>query len=90
MLFGVLGCSFYLFFVPLERYFEKIEAFLHARDRWSDAEVLVQIGSIYRDNGFTAHPKYLEVARAMGITNVWEERGPPDFCRKVQERWVCE
>jgi hypothetical protein len=44
----------------------------------------------FRDQGFTAHPKYLEVAEWMGLTDVWDRRGPPDYCSKVEGRWVCD
>jgi hypothetical protein len=40
--------------------------------------------------GFTAHPKYLEVVESIGIMDVWEQRGPPDFCDKVGGEWVCK
>jgi hypothetical protein len=56
----------------------------------NDAERLIQVGTQNRRLGFTAHPKYLEVAEATGIMDVWEQRGPPDFCEKVDGQWVCE
>lgn len=50
----------------------------------------VWYGTTLRDHGFTANPNYLELAKWMGLTDVWDQRGPPDFCRKVDARWVCE
>jgi TolB-like protein len=79
----------YLYFGFLDRYFELI------LDRdldstWTDAEMFAWIGTIWRHQGFTAHPKYLEVAEALGIIELWEQRGAPDFCEKVDGQWVCE
>jgi DNA-binding winged helix-turn-helix (wHTH) protein/Flp pilus assembly protein TadD len=82
--------EFYLYLGFLDRYFEKIEAVIHSTAGWTDAEVLVQLGTINRQTDFTAHPKYLEVARALGVIDVWEQRGPPDFCRLDEGEWACE
>ena len=56
----------------------------------SDAESLIVNGQMDRISGFTAHPLYLEVARQASIIELWEERGPPDFCEKTSGQWVCE
>jgi len=45
---------------------------------------------VFRRSGFTAHPKFLEVAETMGLIDIWEKRGPPDFCSKSSGQWVCE
>ena len=57
---------------------------------WADIETPVADGTMYRRLGFTAHPKYLEVAESFGFVEVWEQRGPPDFCEKLKGDWVCE
>jgi len=57
---------------------------------WTDADTYVYRGTQYRHLGFTAHPKYLEVAESTGMIDVWEHRGPPDFCEKMDGQWVCE
>jgi tetratricopeptide (TPR) repeat protein len=80
----------YLFFGFLDRYFELIPATELTDSRWTDADVPVFDGTTFRRLGFTAHPEYLEVAESMGIMDVWEQRGPPDFCEKVDGQWVCE
>ena len=82
--------QWYLFFGFLDRYFEVILDFDITDSTWTDASVLVYVGTANRNLGFTAHPKYLEVAEAIGIMDVWEQRGPPDFCEKVDGLWVCE
>ena len=80
----------YLYFGFLDRYFELILATDLTGSTWTDAQILVQVGTIYRRVGFTAHPMYLKVAESLGIIDVWEQRGPPDFCEKVDGDWVCE
>jgi hypothetical protein len=82
--------TWYLLFGFLDRYFESILDLDLTDSVWTDADDLVWRGTVYRHLGFTAHPKYLEVAESIGIIDVWEQRGPPDFCEKVGGQWVCE
>jgi len=81
--------SFYLYFGFLDRHFELILATKPSDSTWNDAGSQMWHGHVFRRLGFTEHPKYLEVAELMGIINVWEQRGPPDFCEKVGGEWVC-
>ena len=80
----------YLFFGFLDRYYELILATELTDATWTDAQNLVYDGTKYPRLGFIAHPKYLEVAESIGIIDVWEQRGAPDFCEKVGGEWVCE
>ncbi len=82
--------DWYLFFGFLDRYFELILDLDLTDSAWSGADILVWMGTIFRRLGFTAHPKYLAVTKSIGITDVWEQRGPPDFCVKVGGEWVCD
>ena len=56
---------------------------------WPDAEDLIAAGMAYPETGFTAHPRYVETAEALGLVDVWETRGAPDFCQKRDQGWVC-
>jgi len=82
----------YLLFGFLDRYFELILDLELTGSTWADthAHLLVFYGTIFRRLGFTAHPKYLEVVKLLGIVDLWEQRGPPDFCEKVGGQWICE
>ena len=82
--------KWYLVFGFLDRYFELILATDPTNLGWTDSEELIHGGTMYRRLGFTAHPKYLEVIEALKFTELWEQRGPPDFCEKVGDEWVCE
>jgi len=85
---GILA-NWYLYIGYLDRYFEII--FDIALDStWDDALGPVWLGTVLRPTGFTAHPKYLEVAEYTGLIELWEQRGAPDFCEKVDDQWVCE
>ena len=80
----------YLYLGFLDRYFELILDLDPTDSTWTDADDPVQVGTVYRRFAFTTHPKYLDVAESMGIIDIWEQRGPPDFCEKVDGQWVCE
>jgi len=80
----------YLIFGFLDRHFELIFDLDLTDSTWSDAEIPVHDATIFRRLGFTAHPKYLEVAELIGNVDLWEQREPPDFCEKVDGEWVCE
>jgi TolB-like protein len=82
--------KWYLVFGFLDRYFELILDLDLTDSSWTDAELLVYEGTIFRRLGFTAHPQYLEVAESIGMIELWEQRGPPDFCSKSSGQWVCE
>jgi len=74
----------------LDEYYEEIFSERPNNEIWTDADVLFWLGTVFRSTGFTAHPRYLEVAGLLGLTDVWEARGAPDFCSKIDRRWVCE
>ncbi len=80
----------YLAFGFFDRYYEEIFAAGPNDRKWSDADVQVWQGTVFRRLGFTAHPRYLKAAEMLGMFDVWEQRGPPDFCEKVGGEWMCE
>jgi TolB-like protein/DNA-binding winged helix-turn-helix (wHTH) protein len=79
----------YLFLGHLDRYFQIILELGPSPSTWSMVPYYVWWGTVLREQGFTAHPKYLEVAERMGFIDLWEQRGPPDFCEKVGGAWAC-
>lgn len=82
--------TWYLFFGFLDRQFDRIFELDLTDSSWTDADVPIWQGTLFRRLGFTAHPKYLELAEEIGLVKLWEERGPPDFCNKIDGEWVCE
>jgi hypothetical protein len=79
----------YLLLGHLDRYLEIILDEEQDHSMSSPAMYYVWAGMVYRDLGFTAHPRYLEIARLMGFVDVWDHRGPPDFCEKTRGKWAC-
>jgi tetratricopeptide (TPR) repeat protein len=82
----------YLRFGFLDRYFELLDELGTTTSEWNDAEELILDATIKRKSGFTTHPRYLEVAEnyAYGMVSLWEQRGAPDHCEKLDGQWVCE
>jgi TolB-like protein/DNA-binding winged helix-turn-helix (wHTH) protein len=74
----------------LDRFYEIIFAYGPNSQGQTMADVNFFGGMVLGQAAFTEHPSYLEVARLLGIPEVWEQRGPPDFCDKVDGQWVCE
>ena len=87
---GVSGDFYYLAFKYLDRFFEKLVEIGIYGVEWTSADTLITDGTIHRQSGFTAHPRYLEVAEAQGLFELWDERGAPDHCEKLDGQWVCE
>lgn len=83
--------QWYLALGHLDRYFEIIQSLDLTSSTWTDADWLVYLGTVARtETGFTAHPKYLEVADSIGLTALWDQRGAPDFCHQENGNWICQ
>jgi len=84
--------EFGFLFVPLGmidqayEYFERLGAFQPAQ---TNAELAIEDATILTGSGFTAHPRYVEMATAYGLASVWDRRGPPDHCDKIAGNWTC-
>jgi tetratricopeptide (TPR) repeat protein len=87
---GFRGEEFYLAFRFLDRFFERLFEIGLTGVEWSPAELLVSNATILRQSGFTADPRYLEWAEADGLFELWDERGAPDHCEKLDGQWACE
>ena len=74
----------------LDRFYETIFAYGPNSQGQTMADVNFFGGMVLGQAGFTAHSRYLEVAGLLGIPEIWEQRGPPDFCEKIDSQWVCE
>ena len=57
---------------------------------WNNADVLEFSGRYKKASGYSAHPRFLPLQEEWGTFDVWEVRGPPDDCSKVDGNWVCE
>jgi TolB-like protein len=74
----------------LDRFYETIFAHRPSNQGQTMADINFWGGMVLGQRRFTAHPKFLEVAGLLGIPDIWEQRGPPDFCEKASGQWVCQ
>jgi len=83
--------NWYPVFGHLDRYYEIIESLDLTSSTWTDADWLVYVATIERNHtGFATHPKYLQVAASIGLIELWDQRGAPDFCTKEDGAWTCD
>lgn len=59
------------------------------RRGWSDADMLAYGATIFHATEFFSSPEYIPYATAQTLVDLWERRGPPDHCQKVDDKWVC-
>ena len=82
--------SWYLYFDEINEFYNHINELDNADGTWSDAEVPIWQGTMFRHLGFTANPRYIVIAGRLGLTRLWEQRGPPDYCRQKGNTWICD
>jgi len=82
----------YLLFGYLDDYFAGVRKLRGegSGSGWNNADVLENMGMIFRASGYTSHPAYLEFAEPDGLFDLWDKRGAPDHCQKVDGDWVCQ
>jgi TolB-like protein/tetratricopeptide (TPR) repeat protein len=81
----------YLDFGYLDDFFDFIEKTAREEETsWNNSDALEYTGRYQKASGYTAHPRFLPLNEQWGEFDVWEERGPPDDCSKVDGNWVCE
>lgn len=59
-------------------------------NHWSNAEPLHMFGSMFPDSGYMSHPAFMEYAAKSTLIDLWEKRGEPDRCSKIDGDWACE
>jgi tetratricopeptide (TPR) repeat protein len=74
----------------LDEYWLGIEVLAGDESGWSDADTLEHDGLVFRRTGFAQHPKYMPRQIATSVTTLWDARGAPDHCEKIDDAWVCE
>jgi TolB-like protein len=83
--------NWYLAFGYIDEYWLGLETLEGANPKgWTNADTLEQSGMVLRHAGYAKHPKYLPRSKAMSLTALWDRRGPPDHCNKLDDEWVCE
>lgn len=80
----------YLAFGALDDYYDVIDEMVDVDTAWTNSDTLEFAGRIYKISGYTAHPRFGPLRNKWGMLDLWDERGPPDDCKKVDGQWVCE
>ena len=81
---------FFAVFGYMDELFEILEELGAYGQAQNDAETPLGDVRIMRPAGFLADPRFVEIAEAYGMADVWRKRGAPDYCEDVGGQWVCE
>lgn len=86
----IMPYFWYLELGYLDDYFDAVNNLRGKGAGWTNAEMLEAGGMTFRRIGYTRHPAYLENAESDGLFDLWDQRGAPDHCQKVDGDWMCE
>jgi tetratricopeptide (TPR) repeat protein len=79
--------QWYQAFGYIDDFWAKIEELQAASEsNWSSGDDLVVAGLVWPQTGFRRHPSYV----TQGKIDLWEKRGAPDTCSKIDGDWTCE
>jgi TolB-like protein len=82
--------AYYLVFGHTDLFIEAIDSYGPATTYWSDADPLETWGAYVPVTGYRKTQHFLDRAEESGRIELWEHRGPPDYCSKDSGEWVCE
>ena len=80
----------YLVFDVLDDYYDVIYKMDEVGTSWTNSDMLTYMGRAFKSSGYTEDPRFTPLRNRWGMLDLWEERGPPDDCEKVDGNWVCE
>ena len=81
----------YLAFGYLDDFWREIEeTTAQSSVSWSDADSLEHMCRVLAKTGCAAHPRAIAYAKEQGLTDLWDQRGRPDRCSKIDGEWACE
>jgi len=81
--------TYYLVFGHVDLYIEAIDSY-GTTAYWVDVEVLESWGIYVPVTGYRKTQHFLDRAEGSSLIELWEHRGPPDYCSKDSGGWVCE
>ena len=82
--------AYYLVFGYMDLYIEAIDSYGPPSTAWSDVEIPEAWGVYLPVTGYRKTQHFLDRAEGSGLIELWEHRGPPDYCSKDSGEWVCE
>ena len=79
--------NWYMVFGYVDEFWEIIDTYRSdTRGPWKWGYELRYDGNVWAGSEFRTHPKYI----TQEFIDLWDHRGPPDFCNKDSGEWVCE
>ena len=79
----------YLAFDVLDDYYDVIYKMNEVGTSWTNSDMLTYMGRAFKSSGYTEDPRFTPLRNRWGMLDLWDERGPPDDCEKVDGSWVC-
>ena len=80
----------YLAFGALDDYYNVIYEMNDVDTAWTNSRLLELMGGVFKVSGYAAHPRFIPLQNKWGMLDLWEERGPPDDCSRIDGEWACE
>jgi TolB-like protein len=80
----------YLAFGALDDLYDVIDEMDEGDTSWTNSDLLTYTGRAFKSSGYTGHPRFTPLRNEWGMLDLWDERGPPDDCTKVDGDWVCK
>jgi hypothetical protein len=79
----------YLAFDALDDFYDAIYKMDEVDTSWTNSDMLTYMGRAFKSSGYTEDPRFTPLSNRWGMLDLWDERGPPDDCEKVDDNWVC-
>ncbi len=81
---------FFAVFGYMDELFEILEDLGAYGQAQNDAETPLGDLTIIRAPGFLADARFVAIAEAYGMADIWRKRGAPDYCKPAGDSWACE
>jgi TolB-like protein len=81
--------AWYLAFGDLDAFYDFVMEMNDIDSSWANSQNVEYSGRYFKLSGFAADPRFIEIYQRWGMLELWEERGPPDDCEKIDGNWVC-
>ncbi len=81
--------ALYLAFGDLDAYYDVIYEMTNVDTAWTNSDNLELTGRVFKVSGYSADLRFGPLRNKWGTLDLWDERGPPDDCDKVDDKWVC-
>jgi len=79
----------YLAFGDLDAYYDVIYEMTDVDTAWTNSDNPELTGRVFKVSGYSADSRFGPLRNKWGMLDLWDERGPPDDCDKVDDEWVC-